>query len=88
MNGGAVTDFIGTSQLVNGTVTIANTNIAANDRIFISRINESTSTAIGAFTYSISAGASFTVTSTQLASPGSDETGDDSTFAYFIVRQN
>lgn len=87
VEGGAVTDFIGTGTLAAGTVTIANTNIAATDRIFISRIASNGSTTFGVLSYTISAGASFTVTSLILGTPGSTQTGDTSTFAYFIVRQ-
>lgn len=88
MNGGAATDFIGTGTLTNGQVTIANTNIAANDRIFIQRLDENSSTALGMFQYQISAATSFTVESKDPATPANDETGDQSTFVYFIVRQN
>jgi hypothetical protein len=87
VHGGAATDFIGTSVLVLGTVTIANTNIAATDRIFLSRISAAGSVTLGELTYSISAGASFTVTSLILGTPASTQTADVSTFAYFIVRQ-
>lgn len=87
VHGGAVTDFIGTGTLVAGTVTIANTNIAATDRIFPSRTAANASTTLGELSYTISAGASFTVTSLILGTPASTQTGDLSSFAYFIVRQ-
>lgn len=87
VEGGAATDFIGTATLSSGTVTVSNTNIAATDRIFIQRQSVNSSSAIGELTYSISAGASFTVTSVQAASPGSTQTNDNSIFMYFIVRQ-
>lgn len=87
IKGGAVTDFIGTSTLVAGTVTIANTNIAATDRIFIQRTAANASTTLGELSYTISAGASFTVTSLILGTPGSPQTGDLSSFAYVIIRQ-
>jgi hypothetical protein len=87
-NGGAVTDFIGTGTLTNGTVTIANTNIAATDRIFIQRTAANASTLLGELTYTISAGASFTVTALETATPGDTEVGDLSSFVYFIVGQN
>lgn len=83
---GAVTDFAGTGTLASGTVTIANTNIAAGDLIFLQRIDINGSSAIGNLTYSISAATSFTVTSVSDASPGSTETNDVSNFAYWIVR--
>ena len=88
MNGGAATDFIGTATLVNGQVTIANTNIAATDRIFIQRSAVNASTALGNIIYTISAGVNFVVESKDLSTPANDETGDQSSFVYFIVRQN
>ena len=88
MNGGAATDFIGTATLVNGQVTIANTNIAVNDRIFIQRSAVNASTALGHIIYTITAGVNFVVESKDPTSPAADETGDQSSFVYFIVRQN
>jgi hypothetical protein len=88
MNGGAATDFIGTATLANGEISIANTNIAANDRIFLQRTAVNASTALGFLIYTISAGTNFTVESKDPASPASDETGDQSSFTYFIVREN
>ena len=85
VNGGAVTDFIGTAVLTGGQVVVANTNIATGDVILIERTAVNASTALGILTYTISNGASFTVTSmgvttaTQLAA-------DVSSFVYFIVR--
>lgn len=85
VNGGAVTDFIGTATLTGGQVVIANTNIATGDVILMERTAVNASTALGILTYTISNGASFTVTSmgvttaTQLAA-------DVSSFVYFIVR--
>ena len=86
MNGGAVTDFIGQGTLVAGTVTIANTNIAAGDRIFVTRSALNASPALGNFITTISAATSFTVASYDAT--GSVETTDVSAFDYFIVRQN
>lgn len=87
MKGGAVTDFIGTATLAAGTVTIANTNIAATDRIIPIRISANGSTTLGILTYTISAGASFTITSVILGTPASTQTADTSTIWYMIVRQ-
>lgn len=87
VHGGAVTDFIGTATLTSGTTgAIANTNIAATDRIFIERTTPNASTALGVFSYSISAGASFTITALN-PTDASTQTNDVSTVAYFIVRQ-
>lgn len=87
VDGGAVTDSIGTGTLASGTVTILNTNIAATDRIFLQRIAANGSATLGELSYTISAAASFTVTSLILGSPISTQTADTSTFAYLIVRQ-
>lgn len=88
MNGGAVTDFIGQATLVLGTVTVANTNIAAGDRIFVTRNSINASSALGIVITSISAGASFTITAVQPGTPASTETNDVSIVDYFIVRQS
>ena len=86
VNGGAVTDFIGTGVLTAGTQTIANTNIATGDIILLTRTGVAASTTLGVLTYTISNATSFTVTSVILGTPGSTQTGDVSTYAYFIVR--
>lgn len=83
---GAATDFCGNTTLSNGTVTISNTNIATGDLIFLQRIDDNSSTTMGQLSYTISNGASFTINSLILGTPGSIQTGDDSTVAYFIVR--
>lgn len=85
VEGGAVTDFIGQGTLVLGTLTIANTNIAANDRVFVQRSALNGSAGLGDYLVTISAGASFTVDSVN--SVGVVVTDDISTFDYFIVRQ-
>jgi len=89
MNGGAVTDFIGQATLVSGTVTIANTNIAANDRIFLTRADENSSTALGDLTITaLTASTSFVITALDPADGSTTITGDVSKVNYFIVRQN
>jgi hypothetical protein len=87
IEGGAVTDFIGQATLVAGTVTVANTNIAATDKIFLSREGVGASTALGVLNVSITPGTSFTITSLDAGTPANTETGDISTINYFIVRQ-
>jgi len=77
VQGGAVTDFIGQAVLAAGTVTVNNTNITANDKIFLS-VSLPGGTQ-GILSYAIAAGASFTITSTNAL--------DTSTVEYFIVRQ-
>ena len=89
MKATAVTDFAGVSQLTSGTVEIPNTNIAAGDLIFIQRLAENgsgASTTLGELTYVITAGNNFTVNSLILDTPASVETGDNSSFVYFIIR--
>lgn len=88
LNGGASTDHIGSGTLTAGTVTIANTNIASTDRIFIQRTAANASTTLGELSYTISAGASFTVDSLILGTPGSVQTGDLSSFVYIIFGQS
>lgn len=78
VEGGAVTDFIGTATLSSGTVTVNNTNIAAADHILLTYQGGSLSNT-GALSYTISAGNSFTIESTN----GSDANN----VSYFIVRQ-
>ena len=85
MNGGAATDFIGRATLVAGTVTVNNTNIAAGDRIFVTRSALNASPALGFPITTISAGVSFTIASFSAA--GAAAVTDVSTFDYVIVRQ-
>jgi len=89
MNGGAVTDFIGQVTLVSGTATVANTNIAANDRIFLSRADENSSSALGMLTVTAqTASTSWVVTALDPSDGSTTITGDVSIVNYFIVRQN
>lgn len=77
---------IGNATLASGTVTVANTNITATDSIIIQRIAANASTTLGEFSYTISAGTSFTINSLILGTPGSVQTGDLSTVFYAIVK--
>lgn len=86
VQGGAVTDFIGQATLAAGTVTIANTNISAADKIFVSRHGINGSTALGVFDVSIVASTSFTITALK-PTDATTETNDTSVVDYFIVRQ-
>lgn len=87
VEGGAATDFIGQATLVNGQVTVANTNIASTDRVFLQRSDINASTALGHLLVTINAGSDFVIEAKEAASPGTDESGDQSTIDYFIVRQ-
>lgn len=87
LDGGAVTDSIGQATLVSGTVTVANTSIAATDKVFVTREGVASSTALGVLDVSITASTSFTITALQPGTPGSTQTGDLSIVNYFIVRQ-
>lgn len=86
INGGAATDTIGQATLVAGVATVLNTNIAATDRIFISR-RTTGGAAIGNLTYVINAGVSFVVSS--FDDDGVTATITDvGSFDYLIVRQS
>ena len=87
MNGGAVTDFIGQATLVAGTVTVANTNIAAGDRVFVTRSDVNGSTALGVLDVSITASTNFIIDARNPAD-ATVQTNDISVVDYFIVRQN
>jgi hypothetical protein len=84
--GGAATDGRGQAVLVGGTVTVNNTNILTGDYIFFTRVAVNASTVLGELTYTISNGASFTINSVILGTPGSLQTNDVSTINYIIVR--
>lgn len=89
MNGGAVTDFIGQATLSSGTVTVANTNIAATDRIFLTRAALNSSSALGELTVTAqTASTSFVITAIDPSDGSSTITGDTSIVNYVIVRQN
>ena len=77
IEGGAVTDFIGSATLVGGTVTVANTNITATDRILV--VRSTTGGTEGHLSYTITPSTSFTINS----SSGTDT----STVVYVIIRQ-
>lgn len=85
MNGGADTDFIGTATLVLGTVTVSNTNIAAGDRIIVTRSAKNASTAYGTFEVVKSPAVNFVITSCKADT--TTETNDVSTVEYVIIRQ-
>lgn len=85
IEGGAVTDFIGTGTLIGGQATILNTNIAATDRILITRSALNASPALGSLIYTINAGVSFVVNS--FTDAGAAAATDVSSFTYLIVRQ-
>jgi hypothetical protein len=87
MNGGAVTDFIGQATLAAGTVTVANTNIAAGDRVFVTRSDLNGSTALGVFDVSITPATSFVIDARNPAD-ATVQTNDISIVDYIIVRQN
>ena len=75
-----------TGTLVAGTVTINNTNISAADRIMITRSALNGTPALGFLSYTISAGASFTVAS--FSTTGTAVVTDVSSFTYVIIRQS
>lgn len=85
VEGGSVTDFIGQVVLGGGTFTIANTNIAATDKIFLQREGIG-APPLGVLDTTIVAGVSFTIDSLDVTT-GLVIGGDVSTVNYFIVRQ-
>ena len=85
INGGAATDTIGQDTLVGGTATIANTNIAATDRIMITRRTRGGG-AVGFLIYAINAGVEFVVESVDAV--GVAVITDTSEFDYVIIRQS
>src|SRR5690606_1546480 len=85
-HGGAVTDFIGQATLTAGTVTVLNTNIAATDRIFVTRSSKNGSTAYGVFEVVITPATNFVITACKPADT-TTETNDTSIVDYLIVRQ-
>jgi hypothetical protein len=75
---------LGTLTLTNGTGTVANTSVTASSRIFLQLVNPNGSaTASVDRKYSISAGASFTVTG--VSGDGSTNSDDISTVNWLIV---
>lgn len=87
VEGGAATDFIGQTTLTAGDITISNTNIASTDRVFLTRSDLNASSALGELVVTISAGASFTITSVDVSDGSTTVVGDTSIVDYFIVRQ-
>lgn len=88
IQGGAATDFIGQATLSMGTVTVANTNIAAGDRIFLTRADPNSSTALGELTITaLTALTSFVITALDPADGSATITGDTSIVNYVIVRE-
>ena len=89
---GKITQPSGTNQptgqatLINGTVSVSNTQVTANSIIILTNVNVNASTAIGTLTQgTIVAGTSFVVNSRRQNSPSSIETSDQSTFRYWII---
>jgi len=87
MNAGAVTDFCGQSTLTAGTVTVANTNITANDRVFVTRTSINGSTALGVLEAVVTASTNFVINARDPAD-ATVETADVSVVDWFIVRTN
>lgn len=75
---------MGTATFASGTVTVSTTKVTANSRIFIQRYGTSTKVGIPQVN-TRSAGTSFTVTSIDGSDGTTTQTGDDGSFAWFIV---
>lgn len=88
MNGGAATDFIGQATLASGTATVLNTNIKSGDRIFLTRADLNSASALGELTVTAqTASTSFVITAIDASDGSSTITGDTSIVNYFIVSQ-
>lgn len=74
---------IGQNTLTAGTVSIANTSVTANTRIFLTRASKNSGAAIGSLEAVISAGVGFTINS--YAAGATIETGDISIVDWFLV---
>lgn len=86
IEGGAVTDFIGTATLVAGTVTIAHTGITAADRIMVTRSDINGSTALGVFEVVKTPSTNFVINARNPAD-ATIQTNDVSIVEYVITRQ-
>lgn len=86
IEGGAVTDFIGTATLVAGTVTIAHTGITADDRVMVTRSDINGSTALGVFEVVKTPTTNFVINARNPAD-ATIQTNDVSIVDYVITRQ-
>lgn len=84
--GGSYILASGSATLALGTVTVTNSDIDTADLIILQRQDVGSSTLLGQLTYTISDGASFTITSKETATPADTEVGDLSVVKYIIVR--
>lgn len=82
---GGTSGRLGSAVLVGGTKVVTCTNIAAGDFIFLQRITAGGTLGAGGYTYTISAGASFTINSVDTA--GVLSILDTSTIGYLVVKQ-
>lgn len=77
---------MGQATLTNGSVTVANTSITANTRIFLSRASNNASTALGILqTGAISVGVNFVIEAGTAATPDTPVAGDQSTVNWMLV---
>ena len=82
----AVPSPTGSGTLASGTLTVANTSIAAGDVVLVQRTGAGGGSAYGQFVVTISAGASFTIVSKDISTVTQTITADTSTFTYAIIR--
>lgn len=77
---------IGQATLTLGTVTVANTSVTANSRLFISRQAVNGSTALGELTEgTVSVGTSFVIYAATVGTPGTPLAADVSTVNWMLV---
>lgn len=76
----------GTVTLSSGTATVMTSAMGASTQILMTRTNVAGSTSLGALYIStFTANTSFTITSAQLATPSSTQTGDNSTVFWMMI---
>lgn len=77
---------IGQATLTAGTVTVANTSVTANSRIFLTRNAVNASTALGILTVgTITANTSFVINAATQGTPGTPLAADVSTVNWYII---
>lgn len=80
------TSDIGTVNLVEGTITVADSKISSNDIIFIQRISVNDSTALGSLTYEITPEVEFVISSIDQINPPIILEEDISTVSFQIIK--
>lgn len=75
----------GSVTLSSGSATVACASIAYSDTVILNRHSIGDSTALGLTTFVITPGTGFAVNSVEVATPGTTQTGDNSTFDFIVM---